>query len=644
MTPIKQIQYPTNLLFFDTETKAHKLKRKPKSEFHKFWFGHVLAYRREANIRTRIIDQPIKSVDAFWKLIINRLDPKRPLWCFAHNIIFDLTILDCWQRADEYGIEIDMPVLDDPPVIICCSHERGKVNFIDTFNYWKCSVSDIGVSLGTPKLKLPKSPELSPKWLAYCRQDVHILGRAIDQLIRWLSDNDLGPLSYTIASIALNTYKHRFMPTNTIHIHDNDQLLSLERRAYHGGLTHSYFLGAVSGPIYKLDVNSLYPSVMLNNYPVQPISSPHVSTKRELLRAMHDHGAVAECVIDTNDHPYPVHDGHRLLEAVGHYRTVLCGQELYDALENDHVYSLGRVQLYELADIFSKYVNYFWTKRLEYKAANNGVGSMFCKYLLNSLYGKFGQRSTIWVDLNYDMLTSLYQQQGLEIPSDYDNENCLPDFSFGINHWQPLNYPEPLTLRFINGSLQIKQVQGDHHESSPIIAAYVTSYARSQMRGLRQISGEKNSFYTDTDSLFVNQRGFDNLQRKKQISSDRLGKLKLEEILTKLTIFGPKDYVTNNARVIKGIRKDAVPLCPACLEPLSKRQYCNTCKKPYINVTTFQQIQFEKVKSILRREPLPYIEIKQIVKTLSRKYNKGTVSPSGWTNYPRLGLTDTPDY
>src|ERR1700687_5350656 len=221
MQVYKKPQYPTNLMFVDTETKPGKGSVKGQLERHWLWFGYTLAFRREGGKRTRVDALQFNTVKEFWDFLITRLDSSRPLWVFAHNLMFDLTILDCWGQADKYGIEVDLPVLDDPPCFLCCTHELGKVNFVDTFNYWKCSVEDLGKQQGLKKLPKPKTDKLDAKWCKYCQRDVDVIAKAVENLIQWLQDNDLGPLSYTIASIAMSTYKHRFMPHDTIHVHDN---------------------------------------------------------------------------------------------------------------------------------------------------------------------------------------------------------------------------------------------------------------------------------------------------------------------------------------------------------------------------------------------------------------------------------------
>ncbi|MEM3077843.1 MAG: DNA polymerase [Candidatus Nitrosotenuis sp.] len=616
MKPIKSISNPTNLLFFDTETQAHRDDKDQTVEYHRLWFGYALAYRREKQHHTREMSIFFDTSDQFWEFLISRLDKERPLWVFAHNIPFDLTIVNAWLSGDNYGISVDLPILDDPPIIIACHHDCGKMVFVDTFNYWKSSVSEIGESLGIPKLTMPTHKILDDEWRNYCKMDVTIISSAIDRLLKWLEDNSLGSLRYTTPSIAMNIFKTKFLKPNTIEVHNNNKALKLEREAYHGGLVMPYKIGYIKGPIYKYDVNSLYPYMMKNLYPVRLIEQYSRITPDLLLKKMEHLGAVSNVTIHSDDYPYPVVWQSKLIEAVGTFTIPLCGAELLHALEHGHVKSCGLTFVYRMEDIFTEYVEYFWNLRKQYKQSKDKVNELFCKLMLNSLYGKFGQQSHIWYDLTYNTLAAIYAMEGLVIPDCYETEDSIPTWTIGVHYWRPLGFPYDLTIRVLPNNRQVKVPAGEHRESCPIISAYVTSYARSYMRTLREIAGRNNVYYTDTDSLFVNEEGSQRLKSDGWVDDKTLGSLKLEGIEDSVIINGPKDYKFGQVITIKGIRKNATQ----------------------IGDNTFQQVQFEGLKSVLKRYPEPYITVSQITKTLSREMTKGVVKKDGWVDYIRLDL------
>jgi hypothetical protein len=148
---------------------------------------------------------------------------------------------------------------------------------------------------------------------------------------------------------------------------------------------------------------------------------------------------------------------------------------------------------------------------------------------------------------------------------------------------------------------------GEHYESCPIIAAYVTSYGRSLLFNYCDIAGNNNVYYVDTDSLFVNEVGYRNLKRNNCINPYEIGKLKLESSDKQCIFFGPKDYLFNAKRKQKGIRQDAIK----------------------IGDSEYMQNQFEGLSSILKRGGEPFIKISWIIKCVSNMYTKGRTTKSG---------------
>jgi len=204
--------------------------------------------------------------------------------------------------------------------------------------------------------------------------------------------------------------------------------------------------------------------------------------------------------------------------------------------------------------------------------------------LLNSLYGKFGQKAEVWEKIG-------------DAPDERDRTEqvYLPDLN------------RRGMIRYLLG--EVWQLTGyeECFNSFPGIAATVTGYARMYLYDLMKTAGAGNYYYCDTDSLIVNKQGFDNL--KSRIDETKLGKLKLEAETKWLDIRGLKDYSIDGKTVIKGVSK----------------------KAHKIDSTHYQQQQWPSLRGILKSDNSGSYTVKQVTKTLSRKYTKGIVNPNGWT-------------
>jgi hypothetical protein len=636
MKNLKTSDLPINLLFFDTETKGEVNRKNPSESFHRLWFGFVEAYYLRSDVISKYDCTYFCSSDQFWKFLKSRLTKKSPLYVFAHNLPFDLTIVDFWHETEQEDYALNFAILEDPPTILSLKHCDRKVVFLDTLNYWRQSLAQLGESLKMPKLTMPSYDAKFEKWELYCRNDTQIISKAIRELFAYITINDLGGFGMTAPSQAMRAFKRRFLK-HQIFIHDNEKVLEMERESYYGGLVHNYYVGKIEDQsIYHFDVNSLYPAMMMHMFPVKYVFKEKTPLLKQLADNLMNFGACARVLIQSQTRPYPVRwSGEqlpknvlfeepqellfanrrgKLNETVGTYVTTLAGPELMDGLQMGDVKHVFEICYYEMKPIFIDYVDFFWEERKKAKKEGNYVKDQFAKLLLNSLYGKFGQNAFEWIDLNLENLRLWYRLNGLDFPKEYSESNCIPSIQYGERDWYPKDSNTPIRLKWIGPVVQMRMPLGEHYESSPIVAAYVTSYGRSYMRYLRNLAGIGNVYYIDTDSLFVNVNGRNRLQRSGMLSDTKLGFLKQEGIYNKMEFNGPKDYVTPKEVKLKGIRKDAIP----------------------IGDNEFMQNQFEGLKSIMSRDPQPFITIKWITKQLQRHFTKGTIKKSGWTNYLTL--------
>lgn len=614
MKKTKTVSIPSNLLFFDTETNQEVSPDDPNTQRNTLWFGYALAYRMEDNKKTRASKVRFNNVDTFWKFVVSRLDKNRPLYVFAHNLCFDYTIMDGWEVHEDYGFTTSYAVLESTPFILQLSHENGKAILVDTFNYWKTSLADIGASIGYPKGIMPETKEDTKAWNEYCYRDVEVLSEMVSRLMQYLKDTQLGSFGVSAPAIAFNIFKTSFM-NHDIYLHDRPRVLKLERDAYYGGLVNNFYVGKIANKkTYWVDVNSLYPYVMKLPLPTKMIGNVTDCQPSELLTHLDEVEGIAEVLLESKDDPYPRRYNGRLCETVGRVATYLAGPELRRGLEKGHIKHVRHASLYEVDTIFSDFVDHFWNERCITKAKGDTVGNLFAKLIMNSLYGRFGMKGRHYEPYSLDYLTELYAEEGKEVPKCYKVKGFQPPISALSNTWRPMGLRASVKLRYLDGMLEVERSTGEHAQSFVAISAFVTAYAREYLRELIAIAGRHEVHYCDTDSLFTTERGYQRLVAKRLINPNELGKLKLEGIADSCTFNGPKDYIFGGIIKRKGIRKNAKQLSDKI----------------------FEQDQFEGIKSIMKRGCKPFIDVRKVNKRLAREYSKGRVTTSGRVEYFRM--------
>lgn len=207
------------------------------------------------------------------------------------------------------------------------------------------------------------------------------------------------------------------------------------------------------------------------------------------------------------------------------------------------------------------------------------------KLLLNSLYGKYGQRNST--------KTEIVDSESRDIFMAMMNDSE----TFEIYGEDGVKF-----VRLGDDIFRISKQEGEFaRDSIPIIASAVTSYARVLLYSLIRTAGPENVIYTDTDSLFVTKDGLQRLNE--HIDSSTLGKLKIEKSGT-VVILGAKDYTFNGITKLKGVKKSA--------EKLSDSLY--------------RQSRFETKNTRYRKgTPDGVVMVTPIYKSITHKYDKGIV-------------------
>lgn len=588
----KSSNLPTELIFYDCETDEIYENGYFK---HPFKLLSCIYCRIDDNANVvkeeRFIFDDINEFHAF---IYAKCSYSNTLYVIAHNENFDFISAQFMKFCKEYEFDIDSWIFDSNLFSLTTSkhdleYESNnsskkrikalRIHFLDTFNWFKTSVNAMGKTLSLPKLEINFS-ETSREYLeVYCMRDSEIIQQFFLNYLKFLILNDLGSFGLTTPSQSMKAYKHRFMQ-DKIYIHTNKLAIKLERDSYHGGRTECFQLGKLPPIVYYLDVNSLYPFVMRNNYfPTKLLgvmNNPSIELIKEQLQSRL---LIAECEVIVEEPVFPIYD-ERLLFPIGNFITTLSTPEIEYAIEHNQLKRVIWCSVYEKAPIFKTYIDFFYDLKRKYKEEDNKIYYTLSKLFMNSLYGKFGQKIEDWMKV----------------------ENPFEIETARIN-WYNAEEHRSYIYVILNGQAYLKSSEYEEaNDSFVAIASHVTAYARMYMWSIFQRVGLNNIYYTDTDSLMVNTKVKDSIADL--LDEFELGKLKIEHELHNAYIFNVKDYKSDELTKKKGVTKKAIQL----------------------NENTFKQRQFLKMRSILLQNDISMPISKDVVKTYSNEYKKGVVN------------------
>ena len=601
---LETTSFPNEVVFFDTETKPIKVN--DKTIIHKLWFGIALYWRNYPDRKKDTLEWfRFERAGELWEWILGKVRDKRRLVVVAHNITFDFITTRGFEYLDESGYKVNKAIFDHCRFIMTFKNDKKTILVLDNMNYFKTSLQVLGEGLKLEKLTMPEYGESQDVWDRYCKRDVEVLYKAWCEYRDFIIENDLGSFGLTIASQAFNAYRKRFMRL-PIFIHTSKKALALERLSYKGGRVECFRLGKQKKQdYYCLDVNSMYPAVMSEfSYPTNLISTGTSASLSRLSEWLDTYAVIARVRIETTFPVYGVRMNDKLLFPIGSFETTLTTQELLLGLERGLITEILDYALYERGAIFRGYVDYMYNLRKKFSREERFGFSLMAKYLLNSLYGKFGQKIISW--------KSLGESKGDK-----------------WGYWTEVNAQsnQVYTYRIISGLVQVREdYQSDSNlyywnesgkridvytgqwegfNSFTAIAAEVTANARLRLLRLIEQAGWNNVFYVDTDSLIVNGAGYKNLQD--EIDPDRLGALKLEDRSNHLILHNAKDYELGDKIRIKGVRKNA----------------------EQIEDDTYRQFQSASLAGMIHTGEVSEVKWVTVDKVLKRHYEKGEIKKGG---------------
>lgn len=496
-----KITVNNNFYVFDTETgtkKGKKIKWELEARPEKFIFGAVYGYNFTKVFYSRAD-------------MVNEFKDRRYKGCkvFAHNfgrydgsVLFD-NIFDMDAEAIYIGSRF-------------ISATNGNCIFADSLNIYKASVNEIGKKLGLPKT-MQYNDSLWPRDKSRdtnaCVRDCQIIWDALLEIFE-----EAGDIKLTIGSLAM-TYYRRFAQPYYIESNENTKHFW---KSYYGGRTEAFQLGVTHAKV--IDVNSMYPFAMKKCVYPNPKYLKHeksTNVDRFLTEILpHFEGCVSCSVL----HPdiyiglLPSRIGGKLVFPIGRFSGCWNFNELRFAISNG--VTIETLQNFTFAEKmvspFEKFVDNLYQGKFLAKVEGRALDEWKYKYLLNNLYGKFGQR----IDEKTIYLKDIVEQYDL-IKEHQRNKTFIKLI--------PFNDERQDAFMIVKETRKIEIAY-----SIPSFSSYITSYGRV-MLAKKLLEMKKNRpVYCDTDSIFFEIEN--NVE-----SSDILGEWKIEE-KTVTQINGLKNY------------------------------------------------------------------------------------------------------
>lgn len=391
--------------------------------------------------------------------------------------------------------------------------------------------------------------------------------------------------------------------------------------------------------------NSLYPSVMLDEVPVGKATlvrdrvgalecyknklagvyeveweAPDIHTP--ILWERREHNYSHKLIFGLNNKMYKKGKGHYALP------------ELELAEENGYrIMPLSCLVTLETAKVFDSYVNHFIKMKYE-----GGAKKTVAKLLLNSLYGKTGQRLTVQTTGSLNSEEAFKRSQkfkhNLNTYLNAINDNASPELLDKL-----LNDVKDTKFELIDKELNVYNymTKRHHRDTNVMWASYITARARVELWKVCELCDFEQA-YVDTDSCMMPME----FKKKVPIDDKELGKWKEEGVVHHGRFYAPKSYILDITA--KNVRQTKVVMKGIPTEMLRKYYIVadneediiipHTKYKDMVNIfkpdAEFETTKVTPYKQALRMKVESGIA-RHITKKLSLDYDKRIVLDNGCT-------------
>lgn len=379
----------------------------------------------------------------------------------------------------------------------------------------------------------------------YCMQDsklvYEIAVKHLEQCVQKVNDRvfDCQKCS-TGANISKKAFVQTFL--KGIINQSPEKIINNERQSYKGGRTEVFkkmFKESESSKLYYYDINSSHPFSMCYEMPYRYINTitykERLFNEKNLIK--HNNYLAKVEYVGDNKNYIP-----NILTRTEEGDVIACkntdysyhwGIELIEAIKGGCKVTVKSEDCYEPKVIFKDFVDYFYNERQNNKETNQSKAN-FYKLILNSLYGKFGQRK--------------FTKRGIarsanEMYSDLDGKKLIS--------W--IDNDEMIIYEYED------EKQKNDIGSLVRFSSYISAISRTRLSEMMRLIGYEHIYYCDTDSIFS-----DKQIEKKYLSNTQLGKwkdeLKHKDMgeITKAIFLSPKCYYYKTTKDIENKKAKSI--------------------------------------------------------------------------------------
>lgn len=523
---------PRRLICFDTESVREK---QMGSEEHNFRLGVASFDMLDAQIHTQKETQWFDTDSAadLWAWIASKTNRNHRTVAFAHNLSFDLRLSQGLRHLPKLGFDVQGIGLNSYSCWARLRRDRNTLWLCDSLSFLPAALERIAPMVALDKPPLPADGDESAVWLARCRADVEVTRAAVLRVLGFLRAENLGDFRLTGAAMASAGYRHRFMPQKTLLVHDNEEVLAIERESAYAGRAEVWRHGEVSDTVYEYDYQYAYARLAQELEIPYRLECEHSPLTDERFDTVANHQSVlSRCVVHTDVPVAPTLLDGRIVWPIGTFAAHLWDNELRLAMECGADIQIERCWLYARAPVLRSWADWIVEKLDAPTDDIDPVARLMLKDWSRALIGRFG--------LRYPLLEEIGR---------------VPSYDLSHRGVWDIDAEKELTYLQLGQQLFEQTEKVESSDSMPAVMSYIMAASRVKLWRLMQVAGMENLYYVDTDGIICNRRAAKRIDAELELGN--LPGLRLKGTFAGGTFRAPRNIDLGEERRVNGAPRKA---------------------------------------------------------------------------------------
>jgi hypothetical protein len=530
--PQKTSRVPRRYVFFDTEAYRHY----GTVEETQTWRCGVTAcvkWRVDSKTWSPALTVRHGTPEELWAAITGfaRVDNRTVV--VAHNLGYDLRLSRAFELLPAMGWTVTKLSLSGEHISLDVKKGKYSLVLVDSKTVINHALEVVGRWKGEPKPELPADDAPDDVWWERCETDVRLLAWAYMEVVRWLTDDDLGGWARSGSGIGWHVLLRRHLHEKVL-VHGEREVLDLEGQSMYSGRAEAWKIGKYrKGPYTVWDYETAYAHVAQT----ESLPARHLGVTRggRLSRMVEKQGIYSYLVHARVDTPLPVlpwRDDHGVCWPVGSFSGWWWQWELAAAEQAGARVKVGEAHRYAASPWLADWANWCLGVMKDQGTPEDKVRASLAKHWTRTVIGRSAMRYKDWQD---------------------KGDAWVP----GVSYWPLLDYDKGTRGAALQLGGQRWEAWEEHwwDNALPQVLSAVMAHVRVRLWNALQVAGLDNLMHCDTDCLITTPAG--SARIRAALDGGLLGGLRPKEQLHDIEPLAPTLVEGSTYRRLAGVPRTA---------------------------------------------------------------------------------------